>query len=173
MIIGIAGGTCSGKSTLADLLVERWGATSICVDDFYRDWHTFPISYGYPDYERIEALDWDRVGAAIRETGRDEWVIVNGFLLLAHPATRELLDRSSFIDMDEEVLIERRMEREEGDRPDYITRLIRDRHRSLVVPSSTFADVIIDGRRTPLQVVDDVELDMRAQGYLGREDATG
>ena len=60
-IIAITGGSGSGKSWLADRLLEHFGvrAARVSLDDFYRDRsHLAPARRLRVNYDRPEAIDW-------------------------------------------------------------------------------------------------------------------
>jgi uridine kinase len=147
VIIGFAGGSCSGKSTLARALSTRMGCAHICLDDYFRDPRTFPVVYGRPDYDRLEAVDWEEAMAAIAAVDGD--VIVEGFLALAHKPLREMLDVAFFVDTPAPVRLSRRLQRDNrtpADR-DYITFHIPARYEELVAPTKVHADTVLDGTR--------------------------
>jgi uridine kinase len=68
LTIGIAGGTCSGKSTLAERLVAHVGAANcVCVglDEFYRQQPDEVLANGTANFDRPEAFDFEAFVAAI------------------------------------------------------------------------------------------------------------
>jgi len=149
ILIGIAGGTGSGKTTLADKLIENFGSDEVSIlrhDNYYKrhDEMTYDerslLNYDHPDafdtellYEHIKML---KNGQAIEmpvydytvHNRSDEVVIVNpapvivleGILIFAEPALCELMDIKVFVDTDADVRILRR-----------ILRDVKERERSL------------------------------------------
>ena len=148
MVIGIAGGTGSGKTTITRRLMQRFGAdvSVIYHDNYYKAHHDMPyeerakLNYDHPD-----AFDTDLLIAAVRDlkagkavtcpvydyTVHDRSketvtvrparvVIVEGILIYASPELRELMDIKLFVDTDADVRILRRIRRD-----------VRDRGRSL------------------------------------------
>lgn len=146
MIVGIAGGSGSGKTQLARLLSRRLKAELISADLFFKDPLTFPITCGHPDYDRLEAVDWDRLEEAIRLSKAAD-VVVEGFLIFARPEIRRLLEMKVFIDLAEDELIARRLRRDSEIPGDYIEKIVRERHRALVLPTRRLADLILDGSK--------------------------
>lgn len=149
ILIGIAGGTGSGKTTLADKLIENFGSDEVSIlrhDNYYKrhDDMTYEerslLNYDHPDafdtellYEHIKML---KAGQAIEmpvydytvHNRSDEVVIVNpapvivleGILIFAEPSLCELMDIKVFVDTDADVRILRR-----------ILRDVKERERSL------------------------------------------
>lgn len=141
MLIGVAGGTGSGKTTVAHKLGDSLPdgtAEIIEYDSYYRDLRHLPlaeraaVNFDHPDAlesellaEHLRAL---RAGAAIEvpsydfvdhvrrsETRRVEprpIVIVEGIMTLAVPFVREQLDLKIFVDTDSDIRVLRRIRRD-------------------------------------------------------------
>ncbi|MCF2705900.1 uridine kinase [Arcanobacterium haemolyticum] len=140
LVIGVAGGTGSGKTTLTQALRDAFpGQTSVLYhDNYYR---------AFPDltYEERKAVNWDAPDAfdndaMVRDlsalisgqaidcpiydysiynpSGRFERiepkpvVIVEGILIFAEPRICDLLDIKIFVDTDADVRIMRRIKRD-------------------------------------------------------------
>ncbi len=148
MVIGIAGGTGSGKTTITKKLVQRFaGEVSVINhDNYYKAHHDMPyeqrckLNYDHPD-----AFDTDRLISDLRKLKAGQSVvcpvydysihdrsaktmlitpakviIVEGILIFADKALCSEMDIKIFVDADADVRILRR-----------ITRDVRDRGRSL------------------------------------------
>jgi len=145
LIIGVAGGTGSGKTTVARKLVEALPtglATVIEYDSYYRDRSELStdersaLNYDHPDAlesellaEHLRAL---RGGEAVdipiydfrthtrrrdtRHLAPTAVVLVEGILTLAQPAVREQLDIKIFVDTDPDIRVFRRIRRDIEDR---------------------------------------------------------
>ncbi|SRR6266536_186886 len=146
MVIGIAGGTCSGKSSVASVLAAKLSAEVISLDGYFKDPATFPVVYAHPDYDRFEAIDWERVIDDLKSAPGN--VVAEGFLLLANKEARDLIDTSFYIDLDEDELIERRLKREKDTAEGYIRVHVKKRHKELVVPTKEYADYVLDGHKS-------------------------
>ena len=148
MIIGIAGGTGSGKTTLTKKLMQRFGdnVSVIHHDSYYQARHDMPfeerckVNYDHPDaFETdllIEHLRQLREGKSIECPVYDysihdrlietvtvkptKVIIIEGILVFENKALCSLMDIKIFVDTDADVRILRR-----------ITRDMRDRGRSL------------------------------------------
>lgn len=145
LIVGLAGGTGSGKSTLVHNILELLAGKSLIVieqDNYYKaNAHlSFEerqrINYDHPsslDNDLlIEHLKMLRAGQPIEKpqydftthTRRPETVrvepadviIVEGILVLENPQLREMMDLKLFVDTDPDVRFIRRLERDIRDR---------------------------------------------------------
>jgi uridine kinase len=141
LVLGIAGGTGSGKSTVSKKIGDALPAGTAVVldhDSYYRDRRSMPleerarINYDHPDaletellVEHLQAL---KAGRGIdvpeydfvehlrkRETRRVEpmpVVIVEGILVLADARLREQMDVKIFVDTDADIRVMRRIRRD-------------------------------------------------------------
>lgn len=141
LIIGIAGGSGSGKTTIVESVVDIVGPEVVVEfphDAYYRDQahltdeERTQINYDHPDsleneliVEHVAAL---RSGMAVDrpvydfsthtrapETLRVEpeaVIIVDGILVLAEPELRELMDLRIYIDTDADLRLMRRLQRD-------------------------------------------------------------
>jgi len=140
MVIGIAGGTGSGKSTITNRLVDKFGEdiTVLTHDNYYKEHHDMPfedrclLNYDHPD-----SLDTDimidhikqlKLGLPIecpvydfaKHDRSDDIIIVKpskvliveGILLFAYPELNKELDLKIFVDTDADVRILRRVKRD-------------------------------------------------------------
>ena len=144
MIVGIAGGTGSGKTTITNRLVDRFGGNVSVVrhDNYYKAHHEMTyeerslLNYDHPD-----AFDTDMMVDHLRllKEGRsiqcpvydysihdrsDETVtveptrviIVEGILIYCDPRLCEQMDIKIFVDTDADVRILRRIQRDVQER---------------------------------------------------------
>ena len=140
MIIGIAGGTGSGKTTLTLRLKEHFGedVSILYHDNYYKQHDDMPyeercrLNYDHPDAFDTELLIADlqalRRGEAVHSPTYDYTVhnraaetvevrparviLVEGILIFVDPALRELMDIKLFVDTDADVRILRRIMRD-------------------------------------------------------------
>lgn len=141
LMIGIAGGTGSGKTTVAERLIEALGPQDVALlsqDSYYADNRHLPfaererMNYDHPDSmdgelllahlrklrnrEPIEMPIYDfashsRVDRTIAVQPKPV-VILEGILIFADPQIREQLDIKVFVDTDADVRILRRLTRD-------------------------------------------------------------
>lgn len=149
ILLGIAGGTASGKTLVARRVVEDLGSNEVVIidqDSYYREMGHLTeeerarINYDHPDAFDREFL-LEHIQTLLRgqpidkpvydykehlrrpETFRIEGhsvIILEGILVLEDPALRRLMDIKVFIDADADTRLIRRIRRD-----------VRDRGRSL------------------------------------------
>ena len=140
MVIGIAGGTGSGKTTLTERLkAEFQGDVSVLYHDNYYKSHSdltyderAKLNYDHPDAFETERMIADlqslRLGEAVECPVYDytvhdrspqtlvvqptKVIVVEGILIFADPALRALMDIKIFVDTDADVRILRRIMRD-------------------------------------------------------------
>lgn len=179
LVIGIAGGSGSGKTTVTNAIIEAVGADNVTLlqeDAYYRDFgdlspeHRRAINWDHPDaieeellIAHVRALRAGQPVAAPRYDFRiyrrlpdaiplapRPVVIVEGILVLAEPALRQLMDIKVFVDADADVRFIRRLTRDllaRGRSLDSVVEqylaTVRPMHLEFVEPSKRYADLII------------------------------
>jgi uridine kinase len=145
IIIGVAGGSASGKTTVVDKIVDSLGRDQVSIiqhDSYYFDRSELPpnervgINYDHPNalettllVEHLAALlDGRPVNVPMYDFAnhtRDTMtvavqprsvVIVEGILILADKTLRDLLDIKVFVDADSDLRVIRRIERDTSQR---------------------------------------------------------
>lgn len=145
VIVGIIGGSGSGKTWLARLLLGALGpanAAIICQDSFYRDLsHLTPEQRLAVNFDHPNALDWaafrkcmshlasGRAGrvpqynfATHSRDGAETWIeprpviIFEGLWLLHRPAFRRYFQLTAFVEASPELCLERRIARDVAER---------------------------------------------------------
>ena len=139
-VIGIAGGSGSGKSTFAARLQESFPDTVALVscDNYYRAHHDIPLEKRrLLNYDAPEALEFDLMVSHLKALKRGEAVdcpvydfslhnrseevcriepkpviIVDGILILSDPALRETFDLKIYVETDADERILRRAKRD-------------------------------------------------------------
>jgi uridine kinase len=145
LVIGIAGGTGSGKSTVAKVIIDRVGANHIALlphDAYYKDLAQLEpaqraaINFDHPDsletslliehikrlknYQSIELPVYD-FKSHTRTTATEHIepqpvILVEGILILAEKGLRELFDVKIYVDTDPDIRFIRRLERDIAER---------------------------------------------------------
>lgn len=141
LVIGIAGGTGSGKTTVTNVILKRVGARHIALlphDAYYRDVPDLTlaererINYDHPDSLETELLiqhihqlkDWQPVELPVYDftthsrTSRTVHVeprrviLVEGILIFYEPELRPLFDVKIYVDTDADIRFIRRLQRD-------------------------------------------------------------
>lgn len=141
MVLGIAGGTGSGKTTLADLILDSVGRDQISYlphDAYYRDQKELPleerakVNYDHPDSLEsellVEHLQQLIAGQSIevpvydftihnrtsitRQVDPKPVILVEGILIFAEKELRRLFDMKIYVDTDADIRFIRRLKRD-------------------------------------------------------------
>lgn len=144
-IIGVAGGSGSGKTTVVRKILEALGDTSVPVlehDRYYRDRNDLrleeraALNYDHPDSletdllvrhvnelragRPIEAPVYDFARHARKEEtetiAAGRAIIIEGILIYTDPALRKLMDVKVFVDTDDDTRFIRRLRRDIAER---------------------------------------------------------
>jgi uridine kinase len=145
LIIGICGGTGSGKTTVANRILESVSASEVVFiqqDSYYRNLTDLPLDYRHiANFDHPDALDNDllvnhvrrlKAGEAVElplydfkthtrlnETRHVEpkgIVIVEGILIYADPRLLEQMDIKVFVDTPDDIRFIRRLRRDLAER---------------------------------------------------------
>jgi uridine kinase len=145
LIIGICGGTGSGKTTVANRIVESVSADEVVFiqqDSYYRNLTDLPLDYrNVANFDHPDALDNDllvnhvrrlkagepvelplydfRTHSRMNETRHVEpkpIVIVEGILIFADPRLLEQMDIKVFVDTPDDIRFIRRLRRDLDER---------------------------------------------------------
>jgi uridine kinase len=144
-VVGIAGGSGSGKTTFARELVKSFSTTNAAIlsqDSYYFDQSKkFDKDGGKVNFDHPNSIDWSLMVQNINELisvgcaeipiydfvthsrlkksllmKEVDVLIVDGILLLAVPELLPLLELKIFIDCPEEIRLERRLRRDTTER---------------------------------------------------------
>ena len=162
IVIGIAGGTGSGKTTAAVQVQSHFAAERVVIihhDNYYRDLAHLPfeerarINYDHPDaFETtllLEHLESLRAGGVVdspvydyelhrrrpqtQRLGPADIVLLEGILVLENEALRRQMDIRIYIDEDADERFMRRLERDVLDRQRSVESVV-DQYRRTVKP---------------------------------------
>ena len=178
LVIGIAGGTGSGKTTLMKNLIARFGdvVTVLSHDNYYRrhDELTYEersaLNYDEPAAMETELMvrhldalrHWQEIDCPVydfsvhnrsEETVRvvpRKVIIVEGILIFADEALRDLMDIKIFVDTDADVRLCRRIKRDVNKRGRTLESVltqyqttVKPMHEKYVEPSKKYAHIVV------------------------------
>jgi uridine kinase len=144
-LIGLAGGTGSGKTTVANAIVKRVGEERIAIlshDSYYRDFVDLPKdvldrqNFDHPDslesellVRHLKALKQGMVvetpiydfkvhrrAAESRRVEPRKVILVDGILIFAEAELRKLFDVKIYVDTDADIRLIRRLKRDIAER---------------------------------------------------------
>lgn len=162
MIIGICGGTGSGKTTVANRILESVRASEVVFiqqDSYYRNLKDLPLDFRQvANFDHPAALDNDLLANHVRKLKAGEpielpiydfkthtrlnetravepkpIVIVEGILIFAEPKLLELMDIKVFVDTPDDIRFIRRLRRDIAERGRTVDSVI-DQYISTVRP---------------------------------------
>ncbi len=145
LVIGIAGGSGSGKTTVAQEILNRVGAARIAFlqhDAYYKDLSGLPpvqkaaVNFDHPNSLEtnllIQHITQLKNGTEVEVPIYDfathsrtqksfsvlphRVILVEGILIFAEPTLRELFDLKIFVDTDDDIRFIRRLERDIAER---------------------------------------------------------
>jgi uridine kinase len=179
LVIGIAGGSGSGKTTVAQIILQRVGPDRIAFlqhDAYYKDLSGLPpaqraeVNFDHPNSLETELLirhieqlkNGQPVEVPIYDFATHSRtpqtftvqprpvILVEGILIFAEKALRDLCDVKIFVDTDSDIRFIRRLQRDIAERGRTVDSVIkqymatvRPMHMEFVEPSKRYADVII------------------------------
>jgi uridine kinase len=179
VIIGVAGGTASGKTTVSKKILDAVGPNHLVYlqhDAYYRDLNHLPLAerqtfnFDHPDSLENELLiahlrlllqnhpvqvpkyDFAHYVRTdqLKQINPRPVILVEGILIFADKALRELMDLKIYVDTPDDLRFIRRLQRdvlERGRSVDHVIEqylaTVRPMHLEFVEPSKRHADVII------------------------------
>jgi len=143
--IGVAGGSGSGKTTVAKNILQLVGLDNIAYlshDSYYRNFNSLPFEERAKlNYDHLDSFDNDLLVDHIKKLQNGEAVdvpiydftthmrtsktkrvepqpviIIDGILILAEKELRDLMDVKIFVDIDSDIRFIRRLERDIAER---------------------------------------------------------
>lgn len=162
VIIGVTGGSGSGKTTVSRAIFEQLHGHSLLMlqeDSYYNNQSDMPFeeriktNYDHPnafDTELLvkqlkDLLDWKTIekpiydytehtrSSEVEKVEPKEVIILEGILVLNDPALRDLMDIKIFVDTDDDIRIIRRIQRDIEERGRSLQSVI-DQYKSTVKP---------------------------------------
>lgn len=162
IIIGISGASASGKSLLANTIVNELGSDQVVViseDSYYKDLHHLSVEErAKMNFDHPDALDHELLikhlkllqkGKTVeiprydfnlhqrktesRQTGQHRIIVLEGILLFVDPLLRSLMDIRIFMDTALDICLMRRLRRDLLERGRSLENIL-DQYQSTVRP---------------------------------------
>ncbi len=143
-IIGVAGGSCSGKTTLVNILKALLGDDHCAIirqDNYYRCQKNSPLSYDQINFDHPDIIEFDKLYEDLASLAKAQAIempvydfathsrlstprivkpktiiLVEGTLIFTQEKLVSLFDRAIFIECDENTRRERRLVRDVSER---------------------------------------------------------
>ena len=161
LLIGLAGGSASGKSTWAERLreaLENWRVEVVPGDRYFLrplQKSIAPVTgVEYDEYNCPESFDLEQLRNDLKTLAARtdlDVVIVEGLMTLQDEAVRGLLDLRLYVEAEADERIVRRLRRNMAhglsfdEIAHYYLDSVRFRHQEFVEPSKWHADLILNG----------------------------
>lgn len=162
-MVGVAGGTCSGKTTVAERLADLIGPehlSLIRLDSYYVDRADEPMEKrAAANYDHPDAFDWELLdrhldalmsgetidvpvydythhmrSADVVRVPPTRIVVIEGILVLYEPRLRERFDLKLYVDTDADLRLIRRLRRDVAERGRTIDSIV-DQYMETVRPA--------------------------------------
>ena len=157
-VIGVAGGTGSGKSTLVKRLQEAFKeeeVVTLCHDYYYKahpelTYEERTLKNNVPiEHPVYSFVDHNRTAETVL-VKPSKVIIVDGILIFENKELRDLMDIKVYVDTDADIRLARRILRDVCERGrtmqsviSQYTTTVKPMHEEFVEPSKKYADVII------------------------------
>lgn len=170
-VVAVAGGTCSGKSTLTDRLeaifAPNYKTVAIHMDAYFKKEPPTTIApitrKEYVEHNSPDTLELDRLYEDFQHLtaeGSDiQLVIIEGLFALYLDSIRERADLKIFVDLPSDERLVRRIVKHMGWGQTYeqVTEryldTVRFRHNELIEPTRWHADLVLNGTLDRTQAV--------------------
>ena len=162
LVIGIAGGTGSGKTTVVNQIIQELPEDEVCVisqDSYYKDTsHLLFDDRTKINFDHPKAIDFDLLVAHLKELKKGnaieqpiysfiehnrtketitmypkKVIIVEGILILTHTDIRELFDIKLYVHADSDERLIRRLRRDMSERGRDLEEVL-DRYQNTLKP---------------------------------------
>ena len=162
LVIGIAGGTGSGKTTVVNQIIQELPEGEVCVisqDSYYKDTsHLSLTDRTKINFDHPKAIDFDLLVAHLKElkkgkaieqpiysfvehnrtketitTHPKKVIIIEGILILTHPDIRKLFDIKLYVHTDSDERLIRRLRRDMVERGRNLDEVL-DRYQNTLKP---------------------------------------
>lgn len=160
VIVGVAGGTGSGKTTIVEAIIKNLGYRGVVAiqhDSYYKDRsHLSPserekVNYDHPDSletellvqhlkqlvtgRKVEVPLYDFSTHTRKKAGKpispDKIIIVEGILIFVDKDLRKMMDLKIFVDTDDNIRFIRRLQRD-----------IKERQRSVATVTKQYMETV-------------------------------
>ncbi|XP_040985704.1 uridine kinase-like protein 1, chloroplastic isoform X2 [Juglans microcarpa x Juglans regia] len=161
-VIGVSGGTASGKTTVCDMIIQQLHDHRVVLvnqDSFYRGLtddelkHVHEYNFDHPDAfdteQLLECIGKLKSGQPVHVNASDV-IILEGILVFHDQRVRNLMNMKIFVDADADTRLARRIKRDTVERSrdvhsvlEQYSKFVKPAFDNFILPSKKYADVII------------------------------
>lgn len=179
--IAIAGGSGSGKSSIAKLLKDVASSNTkiFSLDKFFKDTNKLPKYYSnyhqsyQADYNQPSSLKLAKMLKFCQNVSGYDIAIFDGHFALYYPQLRQLMDIKIFIDCKLDTLLKRRSLRNlknnyGGSKENifyYNQECVKPSYQQYILPSKKYADIIINNNSNNTKLRDQAITQLAKQIY--------
>jgi len=164
-LIGVAGPSGAGKSVFCKFIQANLkGVSRLKLDDFFKDIEDVPKIGNAVNWDHPDSIKWDKLISAVKSLKSNKYalvpnyskkenrqvgekcvfpsniILIDGYISLAVPELRELLDLKIYLNLSEHTLLKRRRERQPDVVDEYLYNIMLPISRTYIVASSIYAD---------------------------------
>ncbi|KAF5476573.1 hypothetical protein F2P56_003313 [Juglans regia] len=173
-VIGVSGGTASGKTTVCDMIIQQLHDHRVVLvnqDSFYRGLtddelkHVHEYNFDHPDAFDTEQLlecigklksgqpvqvpiynfkDHRRCSDSFRQVNATDVIILEGILVFHDQRVRNLMNMKIFVDADADTRLARRIKRDTVERSRDVHSVLEQKYADVIIPRGGENHVAID-----------------------------
>lgn len=176
-LIIFCGNSCSGKTSLCQLISEKYGAVHIQQDWFYLPRSPI-ITCGLENWDCYESINWDLCANSIAqlingnatkipaskltnyvelEIKPSKYIVLDGFIAPLNDKLLELADHIFYLDINSQTIKDRRFSRKDGMHDKYVDVVSIpqfEKYRDMLVSRS---NTILNGEISPGELLEKVK----------------
>jgi uridine kinase len=172
-IIGIAGPSCTGKSSLCELVAKEYkNVTHVKLDDFFKDIDEFPVYMKWRNWDLPVNLKFNELYDALIKLKNDKKtiipvysrkigkmigkrmvkptkiIVVEGFLLFHDERIRKLFNLKVFLRISEKRQLARRIKRQKDFDTEYFHKVIIPMYKKYGEGALVYADYVLNADKS-------------------------
>ena len=174
-VILISGGSCSGKTTLANVICDIVGTNNAIIisqDNYFIDYSNFteaelesenfdiPSAFRLNDLAKdVESIICNKKTLLPCANLSAKYIIIEGIMGFQCQYLNEIADLKIFVDTDMDIMLVRRLKRDGKERyfdfESTINRyvhFVREGYKKYILPLKELADIVIEGNQSFIQL---------------------
>jgi uridine kinase len=191
IFIGIVGPSGAGKSSLCKILNKKSKLYEhIKLDNYFKSPKTFPKKFGFPNWELPSNLKFDKLLSDLKKlkTGQvvktkdfpkrkgekpksiilypKKYILVEGFMLLKNKKIKNFLDIKIYLDLPNDIIIERRKLRFCQDHSnDYDIKVAIPEFLKYGIVQKKYADYVVNANKPQSEVIKEIQKIIKTKNF--------